>query len=159
MGGAARKGRRVTLIADLIAFLSVDQQIKEPEELANAMAPLDFPAKFLAETATAGRGDAFSALLQFWLTFGAGIRPPKGVFACDVLSPGVGRPRERLAKRVYEEWHRMSKPTFWSVARKVLPDDFKTDPKKAADRVRQLYLSFEQLKKRCDALLNTEDKV
>jgi hypothetical protein len=160
VASAGRKSSNVYLLADLIEFLR-DLGIEDPEEFARTMLPKDFPAKLLMDAAKAGRAKAFSALLQFWLMFGTGtgIRPPKGVFAIDLFDlKRLGRPRSPLAQRVYAEYGRIHKPTFWKVAKKVFPNEFEKDPKQAADRARQLHRSYEEyLKRRLQALREIED--
>jgi hypothetical protein len=140
-----RKKCGAEIAADLLRFLRENHHLEKPDEIASSMFPEEFPATLLAEAIQAGRAKAFSALLQFWL-LGKGLKAPKGVFACDLFKlEGPGRPREPLAREVYAVYTSMSKPTFGKVAQKVFPEEYEQNSKKATDRTRQLYNSYEKL--------------
>lgn len=145
------KGKKA-LIYDLLVFLKEDQHLTEPGEIANSMVPGEFPERLLAEAAKAGRARAFSALLQFWLLV-ADLGPPKGVFACDLFSKRLGRPREAIARNVYTAYVGMTKPTFGKIAQKLIPSEYNVNSKKATDRVRQLYNSHREFLKRKQEML------
>jgi hypothetical protein len=86
----------------------------------------------------------FSFLLQVFL-LRYGLNPPEGVFAVN-LNSRRGRPRRvEDAFRVWVSYHSRKGRNFWDVAREVFPEDFKKGQKRTADRVRQLYRSFEKL--------------
>jgi hypothetical protein len=140
-----RKKCGVEIVADLLRFLRENHHLEKPDEIAASMFPEEFPATLLAEAIQAGRAKAFSALLQFWLV-GKGLKAPKGVFACDLFKlERPGRPREPIARKVYTVYEGMAKPTFGKVAQRVFPDEYKQNSKKATDRARQLYNSYEKL--------------
>lgn len=57
-----------------------------------------------------------------------------------------GRPRKIEDQvKVWLSYHRMNEPTFGRVATEVFPSEFEDDPKKASDKARQLFRSFEKL--------------
>lgn len=86
---------------------------------------------------------AYSSILQVWLRK-IGLDPPKGVFA-DVHSGAPGRPREDLQQFVaYLTWIEMGHPPDSSVARKLIPEEWHKDHKKATDKIRNRRKRFQE---------------
>jgi hypothetical protein len=86
----------------------------------------------------------FSLIVQVWL-IRKGFEPPKGVFIPDLHHGRPGRKRKADEQfRVWSSYNTMNNPTFGKVAKKVFPKEFSQDQKRAADRTRQLYRSYEK---------------
>lgn len=96
----------------------------------------------LAEATKEESPCAYSLILQDYLTR-IGLTPPKGVFRLESgITTCPGRPRSDDAFTVWVA--RMKGCTFGQIAKKVFPEEFRINQRRATDRAKQLYRSAEK---------------
>jgi hypothetical protein len=106
--------------------------------------PFGNVGRMLSKAIQVNEPGVYSFILQALLRK-KGLKPPRGVFKLDLNRGHPGR--KRKADEQFWVWHsysKMKKPTFGQVAHEVFPKEFSENPKRAADRARQLYRSFEK---------------
>jgi hypothetical protein len=126
------------------ALVDFEKRHPELQPQPEIESPVQNLLRALAVAAQEGDAIMYSSLVQLLLTR-IGLKIPPGVFTLDIATArNAGRPPSSLRWKALREYLRDDNRSDGQIARLLVPDSFKKDPKKAADRIRSLRKSAQK---------------